>query len=188
MRDPDEDLLSRIGAGDSAAAAGLVRRHLSRILSMARRMLGDASEAEDVSQDVFLKVWRHAPGWRPGYARFETWLYRVAFNLCLDRLRRRKRMVGEAPPDLVDPAASASRPLDEAQRRGRVQEALLRLPERQRAALILCYYEECSNTDAASVLGVSVEALESLLARARRAMKRELSAERLELMGALDGE
>jgi RNA polymerase sigma-70 factor (ECF subfamily) len=188
MRDPDEDLLVRIGAGDAGAAASLVRRHLSRILALSRRMLSDPTEAEDVSQEVFLKVWRQAPLWRPGQAKFETWIYRVALNLCLDRLRRRRRNMGEVSPDLADPTASATRPLEDAERRGRVQVALARLPERQRAALILCYYDECSNIEASRHLGVSVEALESLLARARRGLKRELAAERGELMGALDGD
>ena len=74
MRDPDEELVQRVGAGDKRAAAELVRRHLPRMVGLARRMLGDAAEAEDVGQEVFLRVWKHAQSWKPGQAKFETWM------------------------------------------------------------------------------------------------------------------
>jgi RNA polymerase sigma-70 factor (ECF subfamily) len=186
MRDPDEELVARVGAGDRRAAAELVRRHLPKMVGLARRMLGDAAEAEDVAQEVFLRVWRHAAEWRPGQAKFETWMHRVAMNLCLDRLRRASRQGGEVSPETPDHHASATRALDDAQRRERVRLALGVLPERQRAALVLCYYQERSNIEAAAILGVSVEALESLLARARRTLKNELSAERADLMNGLE--
>jgi RNA polymerase sigma-70 factor (ECF subfamily) len=96
VTDPDADLVRNIAAGDARAAEALVRRHLPRMVGLARRMLGDASEAEDVAQDVFLRVWREAPRWRPGAAKFETWMHRVALNLCYDRLRRRRET---ADPD-----------------------------------------------------------------------------------------
>src|SRR5512134_3880382 len=90
MIDPDASLVQNVGAGDARAAEALVRRHLPRMVGLARRMLGDASEAEDVAQDVFLRVWREAPRWKPGAAKFETWMHRVALNLCYDRLRRNR--------------------------------------------------------------------------------------------------
>lgn len=186
MRDPDEDLVRRIGAGDRRAASELVRRHLPKMAGLARRMLGDAAEAEDVAQEVFLRVWKHAAAWKPGQAKFETWMHRVAMNLCLDRLRRGVRNAGEVSLDLPDTAASATRSLDDRQRRERVRDALQVLPERQRAALVLCYYQERTNIEAAEILGVSVDALESLLSRARRTLKTELSAERAELMSGLE--
>ncbi len=186
MRDPDEQLVKQAGAGDKRAASELVRRHLPRMVGLARRMLGDAAEAEDVAQEVFLRVWKHAASWRPGQAKFETWMHRVAMNLCLDRLRRRGRMGGEVPADLVDRSASATRALDDQQRRERVRDALASLPDRQRAALVLCYYQERSNIEAADILGVSVDALESLLARARRTLKTQLSAERAALLSGIE--
>lgn len=186
MRDPDEDLVQRVGAGDKRAAAELVRRHLPKMVGLARRMLGDAAEAEDVGQEVFLRVWKHAPSWKPGQAKFETWMHRVAMNLCLDRLRRSGRNAGEVTPETIDGQASATRALDDRQRRERVRDALQELPERQRAALVLCYYQDRTNTDAAEILGISVEALESLLSRARRTLKATLAADRADLLSGLE--
>lgn len=186
MRDPDEELVRRVGAGDKRAAAELVRRHLPRMVGLARRMLGDKAEAEDVAQEVFLRVWKHAAAWKPGQAKFETWMHRVAMNLCLDRLRRSGRQGGEVSPETPDVRASATRALDDRQRRDRVREALQELPERQRAALVLCYYQERSNIEAAEILGVSVDALESLLSRARRTLKSELAADRADLLSGLE--
>lgn len=186
MRDPDEELVGRVGAGDKRAAAELVRRHLPRMVGLARRMLGDAAEAEDVAQEVFLRVWKHAASWRPGQAKFETWMHRVAMNLCLDRLRRSGRNAGEVSPEAVDVRASATRALDDRQRKERVREALQALPERQRAALVLCYYQDRTNIEAAEILGVSVDALESLLSRARRTLKLALSAERADLLSGIE--
>ena len=88
VSDPDEELVRRIGSGDDAAMQALVSRKLPRLLALARRMLGDAAEAEDVAQETFLRIWRNAARWRPGAARFDTWIHRVALNLCYDRLRR----------------------------------------------------------------------------------------------------
>lgn len=186
MRDPDEELVRRVGVGDKRAAAELVRRHLPKMVGLARRMLGNHAEAEDVAQDVFLRVWKHANAWRPGQAKFETWMHRVAMNLCLDRLRRSGRQGGEVSPETPDRRASATRALDDRQRRERVRDALQRLPERQRAALVLCYYQERSNIEAAEILGVSVDALESLLSRARRSLKSALSAERADLLSGIE--
>jgi RNA polymerase sigma-70 factor (ECF subfamily) len=149
-------------------------------------MLSDAAEAEDVAQEVFLRVWRHAAAWTPGQAKFETWMHRVAMNLCLDRLRRAGRRVGDVSPDLPDATASATRALDERQRRDRVRQAIGELPERQRAALTLCYFQERTNIEAAEILQVSVEALESLLARARRTLKAKLAADRADLLSGLE--
>lgn len=186
MRDPDEDLVRRVGAGDRRAAGELVRRHLPRMVGLSRRMLGDAAEAEDVAQEVFLRVWKHAPAWKPGQAKFETWMHRVAMNLCLDRLRRAGRNAGEVPPETIDRQASATRSLDDRQRRERVRDALQLLPERQRAALVLCYYQDRTNIEAAEILGVSVDALESLLSRARRTLKSALAADRADLLSGLE--
>ncbi|HEX5008264.1 MAG TPA: RNA polymerase sigma factor [Hyphomonadaceae bacterium] len=186
MRDPDEELVRRVGAGDKRAASELVRRHLPRMVGLARRMLGDPAEAEDVAQEVFLRVWKHAAAWKPGQAKFETWMHRVGMNLCLDRLRRSGRHGGEVSPETPDARASATRALDDRQRRDRVRDALQKLPERQRAALVLCYYQERTNIEAAEILGVSVDALESLLSRARRTLKSALSAERADLMSGIE--
>ena len=97
--DPDEELVRRVGAGDPAAVQALVARKLPRILSLAVRMLGDAAEAEDVAQETFVRIWRHASSWRRGNARFDSWIHRVTLNLCDDRLRRRREWVTDELPE-----------------------------------------------------------------------------------------
>jgi len=174
----DDTLLARAGAGDQRAFRLLVSRHLHRSLSLARRMTGSAAEAEDVAQEAFLRAWQKAAAWRTGDARFSTWLYRVVVNLCLDRRRRKPLSPLEAAGDPSDPAPSVELRLVEGERTRLIADALSALPERQRAALVLSYYEEMSNIAAAEVLGVSVSALESLLVRARKALRAELDRHR----------
>ena len=188
MIDPDAELVRNAGAGDARAAEALVRRHLPRMLGLARRMLHDPSEAEDVAQEVFLRVWREAPRWKPGAAKFETWMHRVALNLCYDRLRRRREKPdAEAGLNVADPSPGASEAWLAQQRAAKVQAALAALPERQRAALVLVHFQEETNIAAAEALEVSVEALESLLARGRRALKAALVDVAQDLLGDADG-
>ncbi len=175
--DPDAALVKRIGEGDARAAEQLVDRHLSGVTALAARMLGDRGEAEDVAQEVFLRVWRHAGDWRPGEAKFSTWMRRVATNLCLDRLRRRREIVTDAPPEQIDAGPDGYDVLHAKDVAREVEAALATLPPRQRAAITLCHFEERSNIEAAEILETSVEAVESLLARARRSLRAVLSGE-----------
>lgn len=172
--DPDEALLARVAKGDPAAVRALVARKLPRLMSLASRMLGDMAEAEDVAQEAFLRVWRQAPRWRPGAAKFDTWLHRVTLNLCYDRLRRRREIATADPPETPDPGPGPDRGLEALDIGARVQAALQALPERQREAIVLCHYQELGNIEAAAVMGVSVEAVESLLGRGRRALRAAL--------------
>ncbi len=173
--DPDTELVERVGRGDPAAIQALMARKLSRTLALARRMLGDPVEAEDVAQEVFVRAWKQARIWKPGAGKFDTWMHRVALNLCYDRLRRRREDVTAEPPEQIDPAPSAEAGLIGAAVADRVRAAIDALPERQRTTLILCHYQDLSNIEAAELLGVSVEAVESLLSRGRRALKLALS-------------
>jgi RNA polymerase sigma-70 factor (ECF subfamily) len=170
--DRDAKLLQLIARGDAQAAREMVSRKLPRLLALATRMLGDAVEAEDVAQESLLRVWRQAPRWNPRTARFDTWLHRVALNLCRDRLRRARRV--NVVEDLSEQADGDPLPdarLMAANEGERVAQALQALPLRQREAIVLQYYQELSNGEAAMVMEVSVEALESLLARARRRLR-----------------
>lgn len=175
IADPDEDLVRRVGQADPAAIQAMVARKLPRILALARRMLGDPVEAEDVAQEAMLRAWRQAPRWTPGKAKFDTWLHRVALNLCYDRLRRRREVPTGTPPDGPDPGPAPDRGLLAAETGLRVDAALARLPERQREAIVLCHYQELTNIEAAALMEVSVEALESLLSRGRRALRTALA-------------
>jgi RNA polymerase sigma-70 factor (ECF subfamily) len=121
------------------------------------------------------KAWKQAPRWTPGQARFDTWLHRVALNLCYDRLRRRREIPTHTPPDRPDEGPAPDRGLMAAETGLRVGQALSRLPDRQREAVVLCHYQELSNIEAAALMEISVEALESLLSRGRRALRQSLS-------------
>lgn len=173
--DPDENLVRRVGQGDPAAIQAMVARKLPRMLALAYRMLGDLAEAEDVAQEAMLRAWKQAPKWKPGQAKFDTWLHRVGLNLCYDRLRRRREVPTDAPPDRPDDGPAPDRGLIAVQTGARVEAALAHLPERQREAIILCHYQELTNIEAASLMSVSVDALESLLSRGRRGLRQTLA-------------
>ena len=173
--DPDLPLVIAIEQGDASAAATLVDRYARRLQAFAWRMLGDREEAEDVVQDSFLRLWKHARRWKPGAARFSTWLYQVAANGCRDRLRKRRDHSAEAVDWLVDDTPGGREQLQQAERDAVVQQAVKELPDRQREALLLSHYDGMGNPDIAAVLEVSVEAVESLLARARRRLRDELA-------------
>jgi RNA polymerase sigma-70 factor (ECF subfamily) len=169
----DETLMRRYAGGDRAAARALTLRHAPRVLALARRMLGDAAEAEDVAQEAMLRLWRVAPDWRAGEAAPATWLHRVAGNLCIDRLRRRRPVVAEAP-ETADPAPGAEAGLIAGDRARALEAALAGLPERQRLAVVLRHFEERPNPEIAAILDTTVEAVESLLTRARRTLAERL--------------
>lgn len=173
--DPDEELVRRVGQGDPAAIQAMVARKLPRMLMLAQRMLGDATEAEDVAQEAMLRAWRQAPRWTPGQAKFDTWLHRVGLNLCYDRLRRRREIATDAPPERADDGPAPDRGLLAMETGARVEAALAKLPERQREAIVLCHYQDLGNIEAAGLMNVSVEALESLLSRGRRALRTTLA-------------
>jgi len=170
-RETDEKLLARIARGDGAAVRDMVARKLPRLLALGARILGDRTEAEDIAQEAFLRIWQQASRWEVGNARFDTWLYGVALNLCRDRLRRRREIYVAEPPETTDAGPPPDRGLHDSDTSRVVESALATLPERQREAIVLQYYEELSNIDAAAVMGITVEALESLLARARRNLR-----------------
>jgi len=177
--DPDAELLARIDGREPGAVREMVTRKLPRLLALATRMLGDRDEASDVAQEVFVRIWKQASRWQRGQARFDTWLHRVALNLCYDRLRRRQETtMGDDLPEAVDQAPLPEDQLDESARSERIAAALAALPARQREALVLQYYQELSNVEAAAVMGITVDALESLLSRARRTLRSRLAGER----------
>jgi len=182
----DEKLLSRYADGDQAAARALMLRHAPRVLALARRMLKDAAEAEDVTQEAMLRLWKIAPEWRAGEAKVSTWLYRVGSNLCTDRLRKKRGVGLDEAPEVVDETPNVEERMIAADRGRALRQAMDRLPDRQKLALTLRHFEEQSNPEIAEVLETSVEAVESLLSRARRALAADLSSNRSALGLAMD--
>lgn len=173
----DSRLLEALVRGEPRAAEALAAEHVPRCHAQAFRMLGNAAEAEDVAQEAMLRLWKIAPEWRVGEAKVTTWLHRITSNLCIDRLRKRKR-VGPGLDEIAeppDPAPSADMRLIAGDRAAAVKAAILALPDRQRVAITMRHFEENSNPEIAEALGVSVEAVESLLSRGRKSLARALS-------------
>lgn len=189
-RQADAELMRRVAGGESAACRHLVAQHAPRLLGLAHRMLGDMALCEDVVQEAFLRLWRQSRRWRPE-ARVATWLYRVVHNLCIDELRARRKLSDEEPPDRADtadgPMMIEHRGQVANEHRGQVAKqvnaAIADLPPRQRAAITLVYHQEMSNIEAAAVMEVSIEALESLLVRARRKLRHRLMVNKDDLIG-----
>jgi RNA polymerase sigma-70 factor (ECF subfamily) len=180
-RDEEIALMARVGEGDSQAYRALCDHFLPKIVAYAQRLLGSPAEAEDVAQETFLRLWTQASKWQPS-ARLSTWIFRIAHNLCVDRLRKR-REVGGVEPERFSIGDRPSALMVRKQVADAVELALSGLPERQRAAIALSHYEGLTNPEIAEVLEVSVEAVESLLSRGRRSLRKDLAALHAHLQG-----
>lgn len=189
----DEELMAAVVLGDPHAYQALVRKNLPAISRYALRLVGSRSESEDIAQETFLRLWTTAKKWDPAKAKLTTWLHRITHNLCIDFLRKQKRVSLE--PDFDSEVSSdearsgefsnvlresAEAQGDSPDREAREAElraldrALNMLPEAQRSALLLCHYQGFSNKEAADIMGSSVQALESLIARAKRGLRTQL--------------
>ena len=174
-KDANEDaLMQHIAEGDQPSYRQVMNAQLPSINRFALRLTGNRSDADDITQEVFIRLWSHAHTWRPGQARISTWLHRIANNLCVDLFRKNRRLQpledpeaepGGSEPDYEHAGTVATR---------RIDLALASLPERQRTAIIMCHYQGLSNREAANILDVSVDALESLLSRGRRTLRQKL--------------
>ncbi len=171
----DEELMLKIQKGDQKACEELVDQHLRSLTRFATRLLGSMPAAEDAIQETFLRVWSNAHQWQPGKAKVSTWLHTIAHNICIDYLRKDKAPLQETLSEDQNPGKQLDN--DAYATSKQVIKALETLPESQRTGIVLCYYQGLSNKDAAQVIGVSVPALESLLARGRRSLKKALLPE-----------
>jgi RNA polymerase sigma-70 factor (ECF subfamily) len=173
----DDGLLSQIAEGDRRAFQQLMDRHIDRAHGLAKRVLGNKSDAEDVVQDAFLKVWQKAGQWQPGRAQFSTWLYRVVVNRCLDLKRKPVNAALDNVAEQSDDRPDAYEDIETRQRNAKIQAAVADLPERQRTAIVLSYTSGLSNVQAAETMEISVKAFESLLVRAKRELRARLAGD-----------
>ena len=172
--------MAAIREGEEGAFAALMGRHMERVRAIGWRMLGSAAAADDLAQDVFLRIWRRPEMYDPARGRLAAWLSRVAANACLDRLRAEKghaSLDGALAETLADPAPDPEQNALAADRARRVRAAISALPERQRLAIVLSHDLGHTNIEIAGIMETSVEAVESLLARARRKLKERLRGE-----------
>ena len=177
----DETLLMLFSRGDSQAAQLLVGRLAPGVLRLATSLLGDRAEAEDVTQEAMIRLWKIAPDWRQGEARVSTWLWRVTSNLCTDRLRRRRNVALDDIAEPGDERPGAVSSILDRQRAKSLSVALQKLPNRQRTAVALRHLEGLSNPEIAEAMETSVEAVESLTARGMRGLRTQLLKRRKEL-------
>jgi len=180
-----EDLMARIAGGDEGAFEILVNRHQASILNLIYRFIGDRTQAKDLTQEVFLRVWQSAKSYEPK-AQFTTWIYRIATNFCLNELKSARRWrwfpfhrsnensVTSVEEVFPDGSPSAEDVLLSRERSRQITDALQSLPDKQRMALILKRYDDLSYHEIAQVLGCSVPAVESLLVRAKRTLQEKL--------------
>jgi len=198
----EAQLVALVTQGDSRAFAELVQHHLPAIETYARRILVDESLAQDIAQDTLLVLWQRSAEFQPEKARLTTWLHRVAHNRCIDFLRRQKRETPIALHEIVarqegtantvcqvsgEVSEIASLPLQASAiseassasdaRISSLDAALRQLPESQRTALVLTYYQNLSNREVATVINASTRAVESLLCRARSNLKKQLESQ-----------
>lgn len=164
----DEELAARIGNGCEHSFQVLMTRHVNMHLAFAERLIGVRAEAEDIVQDAFAKLWLHADKFDPAKSKFTTWFYRVVMNRCLDVKRKKKPEALPGGFEKKDDTPTADEKIAKKEQGKIIQKALSQIPDRQRVAITLCYFEELSNKEAAEVLGLNIKALESLLTRGRK--------------------
>ncbi|HEX4354818.1 MAG TPA: RNA polymerase sigma factor [Polyangiales bacterium] len=177
MSDDDVALMLAFAAGEEDAFVELYRRYRDRIVNFAARMLGDRARGEEAAQDVFLKLYRTRDTYKP-QSRFSTFVYRIATNHCLNQRSRVEHRVITAGADVEDAVADSvdqERELVNRELQTALSDALARLPDRQRAALLLVHYDGFSYREAADALAVSQAAVKSLIHRSRAAMSTELA-------------
>ncbi|MCI5049357.1 MAG: sigma-70 family RNA polymerase sigma factor [Rickettsiales bacterium] len=181
---PDESLMDFIHAGEVRAFETLVSRHHQRFYRQVYRWVLHAEDAEDVVQEAFMKIWSGKARWKAKKkARFTTWFYRILYNQAVDLLRKRNRSVSELKDDIPDEGPTAEDEQIDKQRQMALRSVLKELPERQRIAVNLFYFEDLSQKQIADMMGISVKALESLLSRARTQLRSQVVTERMERYG-----
>jgi RNA polymerase sigma-70 factor (ECF subfamily) len=173
----DEELMKLVLHKNHAAYAELVTRHSSQFYALAYRTLFDKVAAEDAVQEAFLKLWRQPELWNGDMnkVKFTTWFYRVVLNLCLDINKKKKPLPLVEGFDVPDEKSDLESQLYLSEQKSHIDKAIALLPEQHRTALNLCFYEKCSNQQAADIMGVSLKALQSMLMRSKAALKQQIT-------------
>lgn len=172
----DEALMIRLKEHDHGAFTTLVHRHSTMFYRAAYRIMQNKEAAEDVVQICFLKLWDRPQIWKAGKgAAFKTWFYRIVINQCSDQFKKSNRYLhSDQMEQVVDDMKQGDTTLIENEKQRALENAIMRLPEKQKLAINLCFDEGISNKDAADIMGVKVKALESLLMRAKEKIKNDL--------------
>lgn len=197
----DEELMQAVCKGDQSAYQTLVKRHLKPISHYAFRLLGNTKDTEDIAQETFLRLWTNAAKWQADKAKLSTWLHRISHNLCIDYLRKHSRVQTRESFDeddngeldngsneqIVESSSSESEHFDENGKLEKLKSAMYQLPLGQRSALMLCHYRGFSNKEAAAIMNISVKAVESALARAKRSLRKLIAEVDNKTDNALEG-
>ena len=176
VEEDERQIIERILAGSDLAFRKILDLHTQRIFNYVRRMTSNSIEAEDIAQETFIRFWVSRDRFDPDRVKLTTWLHRIAHNLCIDYFRRRLLQERQVPVQ-SDSQDSPDTDYELSIRAAVVNKALMTLSERQRSAIVLCHYQNFSQHDAAHILGLSVDALESLLRRGRSKLKQILVEE-----------
>jgi RNA polymerase sigma-70 factor (ECF subfamily) len=176
VKEDERQIVERILAGSELALRQIVDHHTQPIFNYVRRMTSNSIEAEDITQETFIRFWVSRDRFDPGRVKLTTWLHRIAHNLCVDHFRR-KQLQGRQLPEQSDADENPSINYELSLRAASVRKGLMTLSERQRSAIVLCHYQNFSQHDAAHIMNLSVDALESLLRRGRHKLKQILAKE-----------
>lgn len=170
--------MNAVCKGDQLAYQQIVKQHIKQISHYAFRLLGNSKDTQDITQEAFLKLWTNAESWNSQKAKLSTWLHRITHNLCVDYLRKHGRTQTQESFDESEDTSgedSEASSFSKTEKVRLLKAALDELPENQRSAIALCNYQNFSNRDAAAIMDISVKALESLLARAKRTLKQSIA-------------
>jgi RNA polymerase sigma-70 factor, ECF subfamily len=180
----DAELLVGAASQDQKAFAELVARYHAQVYRVAWRLNGGHVDTDDIAQETFLKLWKNPSQLREAGA-LKGWLMRVASNLVMDRYRRKKMVDLDHAKDVADQSVSAIDLLDQAHAAKIIDAAIATLPDRQKMAITLVHFEHMTNIAAAETMEISVDAVESLLARARRGLKTQLSSNGRQILASM---
>ena len=172
MQELEIDLMQKISKGDAKSFQSLLALYERPVFSYVWRLTTDIPSAEDITQDVFLKVWKNAKSWKPNF-QLRTWLYKIAYTTFIDKVRSEK-ITTELPENLIDNALNAEQDLIHTEQQKRVENAVKALPEQQQQAMILCYYQGLKAKEIAEIMDMKTNAVEVMIHRAKQTLKEML--------------